>query len=72
MTVELNKEGAWVVSDMVDGYLVQKVYYYHTKQEAMEHFERTKHGEENKKTDKQILEEWECLLTATGADKVSK
>lgn len=49
MTVELNKEGAWVISDMVDGYLVKKIYYYHTKQVAMEHFERTKHGEEKKK-----------------------
>lgn len=35
MTVTKNREGAYVISDIVDGYLVTKRYYGYTKREAV-------------------------------------
>ena len=34
MTAERNREGAWVLSDIIGGYLVSKAYYGYTKREA--------------------------------------
>lgn len=38
MTIERNHAGAWVVSDMVAGYLVTRQYYGYTKREATAKF----------------------------------
>jgi hypothetical protein len=38
MTIEKNKEGAWVVSDIVGGYWVSRRYYYYTKRQALAMF----------------------------------
>ena len=38
MTIEKNKEGAWVVSDIVNGYRVARKYYGYSKREALAMF----------------------------------
>lgn len=38
MTIERNYEGAWVVSDIVNGYRVTRRYYYYSKREALAMF----------------------------------
>lgn len=35
MTIEKTMQGAWCISDIIDGYLVRKVYYFYTKREAI-------------------------------------
>ena len=40
MTIEKNYEGAWVVSDIVDGYRVARRYYGFTKRQALADFRR--------------------------------
>ena len=40
MIAEKNYEGAWVVSDIVGGYLVTRRYYYYSKREALAMFRR--------------------------------
>lgn len=37
-TVSKNIHGAWIVSSIVDGYRVQRVYYYYTRQAAIREF----------------------------------
>ena len=38
MIAEKNYEGAWVISDIVGGYLVTRRYYYYSKREALAMF----------------------------------
>ena len=38
MTVERNHEGAYVISDIINGYLVTKRYYGYTKKQAVKLF----------------------------------
>lgn len=38
MTVERNHDGAWIVSDIIAGYLVTRRYYGYTKREAKQAF----------------------------------
>ena len=38
MSVERNREGYWVVSDVVGGYLVTRKYLYYSKREAIRMF----------------------------------
>jgi hypothetical protein len=38
MSIRKNHEGAWVVSDIIQGYLVTKRYYGYTKREAISLF----------------------------------
>ena len=38
MTIDKNAEGAWRITDIVDGYLVTRVYYFYTKKEALKLF----------------------------------
>jgi 5-bromo-4-chloroindolyl phosphate hydrolysis protein len=38
MIAEKNNEGAWVVSDIVNGYRVSRRYYFYTKREAVRLF----------------------------------
>lgn len=40
MTAERNYAGAWIVSDIVAGYLVTRSYYGYTKREAVADFKR--------------------------------
>jgi hypothetical protein len=40
MTIEKNVHGAWVVSDIIRGYLVTRFYYGYTKREAQRQFKR--------------------------------
>jgi len=41
MNAEKNYQGAWVVSDIIDGYREQKVYFGYTKKEAIQEFKKT-------------------------------
>jgi hypothetical protein len=38
MSIDKNSEGAWRISDVVDGYLVTRRYYGYTKREAIKLF----------------------------------
>lgn len=38
MTIELNQHGAWVISDVINGYLVHRQYYGYTRREAIAEF----------------------------------
>ena len=38
MSIDKNSEGAWRISDVVDGYLVTRRYYGYTKSEAIKLF----------------------------------
>ena len=38
MTVDKNREGAWRITDIVNGYWETRVYYFYTKQEALKKF----------------------------------
>jgi hypothetical protein len=40
MTAQKNSAGAWVVSDIIGGYLVTRTYYYYNKHEAIAQFKR--------------------------------
>jgi len=40
MIIDKNREGAWRITDIIDGYWVTKVYYYYTKKEAIELFKQ--------------------------------
>jgi hypothetical protein len=44
MTAERNHAGAWVVSDIVAGYLVTRSYYGYTKREALALFKQENRG----------------------------
>lgn len=38
MSIERTREGGWVVSDIIGGYLVTRQYYGYTKREALQLF----------------------------------
>ena len=38
MTIDKSYSGAWVISDIVRGYLVTRQYYFYTKREAIRQF----------------------------------
>ena len=42
MTIERNHDGGYVISDIVNGYLVTKRYYGYTKKQAMKMFREAK------------------------------
>ena len=44
MTIERNHEGAYVISDIIGGYLVTKRYYGYTKREAIKLFKEESNG----------------------------
>lgn len=44
MTITKNNEGAWVVSDIVAGYLITRRYYFYTKREALALFKQETRG----------------------------
>ena len=45
MTIERNPEGAWIVSDIVAGYLVSRRFYGYTKREAIRLFKMEMKGQ---------------------------
>ena len=46
MTIRKSFQGAWIISDIIDGYLVEKQYMFYTKKEAIRLFkENYKKGE---------------------------
>jgi hypothetical protein len=42
MIIDRNNEGAWRISDCINGYLETKVYYFYTKKEAVKLFNQFK------------------------------
>jgi hypothetical protein len=38
MSTEKTAQGAWRISDIIDGHLVSRVYFYYTKREAIAEF----------------------------------
>ena len=46
MSIEKNKEGAYVISDIVSGYLVTRSYYGYTKRDAVRLFREHMRGGE--------------------------
>ena len=46
MTIEKNREGAYVISDIVSGYLVTRSYYGYAKRDAVRLFRAYVRGEE--------------------------
>ena len=42
MIIDKNNEGAWRISETIKGYLKTKVYYFYTKQQAIELFKKYK------------------------------
>lgn len=38
MLIDKNKEGAWRIVDIIDGYSETRVYYFYTKKEALKLF----------------------------------
>lgn len=44
MLIERNRAGAWVVSDLIGGYLVTHIYYEFTKREAVAAFRKETKG----------------------------
>jgi len=42
MIIDKNNEGAWRISDTINGYLETKVYYFYSKKEAVKLFREHK------------------------------
>ena len=42
MIIDKNNEGAWRISETINGYLETKVYYFYTKQQAIKLFREYK------------------------------
>jgi hypothetical protein len=40
MIIDKNREGAWRISDIINGYWVERVYYFYTKKEAIKLFRK--------------------------------
>jgi len=40
MIIDKNREGAWRISDIINGYWVSRVYYFYTKREAIKLFRK--------------------------------
>ena len=40
MIIDRNREGAWRITDIVNGYWETRLYYFYTKREAMQKFKR--------------------------------
>jgi len=47
MIIDKNNEGAWRISDTINGYLETKVYYFYTKAEAIKKFRAFRKGLKN-------------------------
>ena len=44
MIVDRNNEGAWRISETINGYLQTQIYYFYTKKEAIKLFKKFKKG----------------------------
>ena len=40
MTITKNNNGSWCVSKIIDGYLINRVYFFYTKKEALQLFKQ--------------------------------
>ena len=47
MIIDKNKEGAWRISDIINGYWQTKVYYFYNKKEAIKLFRKFRKGLKN-------------------------
>jgi len=47
MIIDKNNEGAWRISENINGYLETQVYYFYTKAEALKKFRAFKKGLKN-------------------------
>jgi hypothetical protein len=52
MIIDRNNEGAWRISETINGYLETKVYYFYSKQQAIELFKKYKKQLTRGKNDK--------------------
>ena len=48
MIIDKNNEGAWRITETINGYLETKVYYFYTKKEAIKKFNQFKKERKNK------------------------
>ena len=48
MSIDRNSEGAWRISEIINGYLITKTYYSYTKREAIRQFREHKRELEGK------------------------
>jgi hypothetical protein len=49
MIIDRNNEGAWRISETINGYLRTQVYYFSSKKEAMKEFKKFRKGLKNGK-----------------------
>ncbi len=49
MIIDKNNEGAWQISETINGYLETQVYYFHTKKDAIKLFRKYKKEKYEKK-----------------------
>ena len=47
MIIDKNNEGAWRISDIINGYWQTKVYYFYTKKDAIKLFRKFRKGLKN-------------------------
>ena len=40
MIIEKNNQGAWKISDIINGYWETRVYYFYTKKDAIKNYKR--------------------------------
>ena len=49
MIIDKNNEGAWRISETINGYLKTQVYYFYTKKDAIKLFRKYRRGIKNGK-----------------------
>ena len=49
MIIDKNREGAWRISETINGYLKTQVYYFYTKKDAIKLFRKYRKGVKNEK-----------------------
>ena len=49
MIIDKNKEGAWVIRDIINGYWEKQIYYFYTKKDAIKLFRKYKKEVKNGK-----------------------
>ena len=49
MVIDKNNEGAWRISETINGYLKTQVYYFYTKKDAIKLFRKYRRGIKNGK-----------------------
>ena len=62
MTIEKLHNGSYRISDIINDYLVEQVYYYYTKREAVKEFKQYTTELNNETITNQYEKEWENWL----------